>query len=49
VDDHHAATPGRRARECKAELMERFRQHAERFGTEMVFDHIHTVELKQHQ
>jgi thioredoxin reductase (NADPH) len=27
--------------------MERFRQHAERFGTEMVFDHIHTVELKQ--
>ena len=29
------------------ELMERFRQHAERFGTEMVFDHIHTVELKQ--
>jgi len=29
------------------ELMERFRQHAERFGTEMVFDHIHTAELKQ--
>ena len=29
------------------ELMERFRQHAERFGTEMIFDHIHTVELKQ--
>src|ERR1700685_703786 len=29
------------------ELMERFRQHAERFGTEMLFDHIHTVELKQ--
>jgi len=29
------------------ELMERFRQHADRFGTEMVFDHIHTVDLKQ--
>ncbi|MDB5806393.1 MAG: trxB [Betaproteobacteria bacterium] len=29
------------------ELMERFRQHAERFGTEMIFDHIHTVDLKQ--
>ena len=29
------------------ELMERFRQHAERFGTEMIFDHIHTVELQQ--
>ena len=27
------------------ELMERFRQHAERFGTEMVFDQIHTVKL----
>src|ERR1700748_2132376 len=29
------------------ELMERFRQHAERFGTEMIFDHIHTVALGQ--
>ncbi|HAC34442.1 MAG TPA: thioredoxin-disulfide reductase [Gammaproteobacteria bacterium] len=29
------------------ELMERMRQHAERFGTEMVFDHIHTAHLKQ--
>jgi thioredoxin reductase (NADPH) len=29
------------------DLMERFRKHAERFGTEMVFDHIHTVDLKQ--
>ncbi len=28
------------------ELMERFQKHAERFGTEMVFDHIHTVDLK---
>ena len=28
------------------ELMERFQQHAERFGTEIVFDHIHTVDLK---
>ncbi len=27
------------------ELMERFRQHAERFGTEMLFDQIHTVKL----
>ena len=25
------------------ELMERFQKHAERFGTELVFDHIHTV------
>ena len=29
------------------ELMERMRLHAERFGTDMVFDHIHTVHLKQ--
>jgi thioredoxin reductase (NADPH) len=27
------------------ELMERFQKHAERFGTEIVFDHIHTVTL----
>jgi len=27
------------------ELMERFRRHAERFGTEMIFDHIHTAKL----
>ncbi len=27
-------------------LMERFRKHAERFETEIVFDHIHTVDLK---
>src|ERR1044071_5412350 len=27
------------------ELMERFQKHAERFKTEMVFDHIHTVKL----
>jgi thioredoxin reductase (NADPH) len=27
------------------ELMERFLKHAERFGTKVVFDHIHTVEL----
>ncbi|MEX0386929.1 thioredoxin-disulfide reductase [Spiribacter onubensis] len=26
-------------------LMERMRQHAERFGTDIVFDHIHTAEL----
>jgi len=29
------------------ELMERFQKHAERFGTELVFDHIHTVALKE--
>ncbi len=29
------------------ELMQRFEQHATRFNTEMVFDHIHTVDLKQ--
>ena len=29
------------------ELMERFQKHAERFGTEMIFDHIHTVHLKE--
>jgi thioredoxin reductase (NADPH) len=27
------------------ELMQRFQQHAERFNTQMVFDHIHTVDL----
>ncbi len=27
------------------ELMQRFQQHAERFGTEIIFDHIHTVDL----
>lgn len=29
------------------ELMQRFMQHAERFQTQMVFDHIHKVELTQ--
>jgi thioredoxin reductase (NADPH) len=29
------------------ELMERFQKHAERFGTQILFDHIHTVHLKQ--
>ncbi|KPF68030.1 thioredoxin reductase [beta proteobacterium AAP99] len=29
------------------ELMQRFEQHATRFNTELVFDHIHTVDLKQ--
>jgi len=28
------------------ELMERMRRHAERFNTEVIFDHIHTVDLK---
>jgi len=27
------------------ELMERFQKHAERFNTEVIFDHIHTVQL----
>ncbi|HSH54706.1 MAG TPA: thioredoxin-disulfide reductase [Methylotenera sp.] len=29
------------------ELMERFQKHAERFDTEMIFDHIHTTHLKE--
>ncbi len=29
------------------ELMQRFQQHAERFGTEMIFDHIHTAKLTE--
>ncbi len=29
------------------ELMERMQRHAERFGTEIVFDHIHTADLSQ--
>ena len=29
------------------ELMARFLAHAERFGTEIVFDHIHTAQLRQ--
>ncbi len=29
------------------ELMTRFQQHAERFNTQMVFDHIHTAKLQQ--
>lgn len=29
------------------ELMQRFQQHAERFNTEMIFDHIHTVNFQQ--
>jgi len=28
------------------DLMQRFREHAERFGTRMVFDHIHTARLE---
>ncbi len=30
------------------ELMERFLKHAERFGTEIIFDHINTVQLGGH-
>src|SRR5438046_2210034 len=29
------------------ELMQRFQKHAERFETEVVFDHIHSVKLAQ--
>jgi thioredoxin reductase (NADPH) len=29
------------------ELMQRFQQHAERFGTEMIFDHIHTTHMNE--
>jgi thioredoxin reductase (NADPH) len=29
------------------ELMQRFHQHAERFNTEIIFDHIHTAKLQQ--
>lgn len=29
------------------DLMQRFLEHAQRFNTEIVFDHIHTVDLKQ--
>ncbi|UCF76811.1 MAG: thioredoxin-disulfide reductase [Betaproteobacteria bacterium] len=29
------------------ELMERFLKHAERFGTEIIFDHIHTARLRE--
>ncbi|HEX4798542.1 MAG TPA: thioredoxin-disulfide reductase [Burkholderiales bacterium] len=29
------------------ELMERFQKHAERFETEIIFDHIHTARLKE--
>src|SRR6516225_5425963 len=28
-------------------LMERMKQHAERFATELLFDHIHTADLAQ--
>ncbi|MDP2761760.1 MAG: thioredoxin-disulfide reductase [Sideroxyarcus sp.] len=29
------------------QLMQRFQQHAERFNTEIIFDHIHTAQLQQ--
>ncbi|MCW3478304.1 thioredoxin-disulfide reductase [Neisseriaceae bacterium JH1-16] len=29
------------------ELMQRFLQHSERFGTEMIFDHIHTAKVSE--
>lgn len=30
-----------------ADLMERMRRHAERFGTEMIYDHIHTAQVRK--
>ena len=30
------------------ELMARMKKHAERFGTDIIFDHIHTANLKKH-
>jgi thioredoxin reductase (NADPH) len=39
--------PGDDAGVMGPELMERMRRHAERFGTEMIFDHIHTAELNR--
>ena len=37
--------PGDHAGVQGPDLMERLRKHAERFGTEMIFDHIHTARL----
>jgi thioredoxin reductase (NADPH) len=39
--------PGDHAGVQGPELMDRMRQHAERFNTEIIFDHIHTAELTQ--
>lgn len=39
--------PGDEAGVQGPELMERMRRHAERFDTEVLFDHIHEVELRQ--
>jgi len=39
--------PGDNAGVQGPDLMERMRQHAERFKTEMIFDHISAVDLKQ--
>ena len=39
--------PGDDAGSMGPQLMERMQRHAERFKTEMIFDHIHTVNLQQ--
>lgn len=39
--------PGDNAGVQGPDLMERMRQHAERFDTTMIFDHIHTADLQQ--
>src|SRR5574340_1310239 len=31
------------------ELMQRFQQHAERFNTQIIFDHIHTARLRSEE
>ncbi|MDR1967940.1 MAG: thioredoxin-disulfide reductase [Burkholderiaceae bacterium] len=43
VDNWPAAADGVQG----PELMQRFQAHAERFGTEIAFDHIHTADLSQ--
>ncbi|HMT92297.1 thioredoxin-disulfide reductase [uncultured Thiothrix sp.] len=39
--------PGDHSGVMGPDLMTRMQQHAERFNTEIIFDHIHTVDLKQ--
>ena len=43
VDNWPAAAEGIQG----PELMQRFEEHARRFGTEIIFDHIHTAKLKE--
>jgi len=34
-------------RRARPDLMQRFQGHAERFNTEIIFDHIHTAKLTE--